>query len=136
MVTFRLDTRKDVDSLHANLGLDGRSRGRPASSHPAIKRLFTVLDGVPSNATGSNLLSTHNETEVRAVTQVAALWVAYLTGVSWLATHCHFPLGIFTHVSVNREVSSIDLPEVSVPLPLKPPVAMAVLPKAVTFRSV
>jgi len=57
------------------------------------------------------------------------------TGVAWVAMHCHFPFGIFIHVSVQRSSESKGLPDASVPLPLKPPVAMAVLPKAVTFTS-
>jgi len=61
---------------------------------------------------------------------------AYIfTGVDCVAMHCHFPFGIFTHVSVQRSFVSKGLPDASVPLPLKPPVAMAVFPKAVTFTS-
>jgi REP element-mobilizing transposase RayT len=51
------------------------------------------------------------------------------------AMHCHFPSGIFIHVSVQRSLASKGLPDASVPLPLKPPVAMAVFPKAGTFTS-
>src|SRR5262249_21597256 len=41
-----------------------------------------------SNATGTHRL------------RLAAVYI--FTGDSWLATHSHFPLGIFTHVSVKR----------------------------------
>ena len=62
--------------------------------------------------------------------------VAYICIVDpGVATHCHLPLGIFTHVSVQRSWTSIGFPDASVPLPLKPPVAMAVSPKTVTFTS-
>jgi hypothetical protein len=65
-----------------------------------------------------------------------ALCVAYIfIGVALLATHCHLPLGIFTHVSVHRSLLSKGFPIASVPLPLKPPVAMAVSPNTVTFTS-
>jgi hypothetical protein len=36
-------------------------------------------------------------------------------GETWLATHCHFPLGIFTQVSVQRTCSSNGFPDASVP---------------------
>src|ERR1700730_569035 len=49
--------------------------------------------------------------------------------------HCHLPLGIFNHVSVQRSFTSRGFPDASVPLPLKPPVAIAVSPNTVTFRS-
>ncbi|SRR6266849_7955704 len=40
---------------------------------------------------------------VEAATSIQRCVTAYiLTGETWLATHCHFPLGIFTHVSVQR----------------------------------
>ena len=52
----------------------------------------------------------------------------FVTFETWLATHCHFPLGIFTHVSVQRLLISVVFPEASVCLPLLPPVAMAALP--------
>jgi hypothetical protein len=51
------------------------------------------------------------------------------------ATHCHLALGIFTQVSTQRECSSNALPDESVPLPKKSPVAMAVSPKTVTRTS-
>src|SRR6266849_4187622 len=57
------------------------------------------------------------------------------SGDSWVATHCHFPFGIFTQVSVKRSLVSKGFPEASVPLALKPPVAMAVSPNTVTFTS-
>lgn len=44
------------------------------------------------------------------------------------ATHCHFPPGIFTQVSVKRSLSSMGFPFESVPLPIKTPVAMAASP--------
>src|SRR6202022_1940231 len=65
-----------------------------------------------------------------------ALCVAYIfIGVAWLATHCHLPVVIFIHVSVHRSLLSKGFPLASVPLPLKPPVAMAVSPNTVTFTS-
>src|SRR6202521_1473010 len=61
--------------------------------------------------------------------------VTYIfTGVPLLATHCHCPFGIFTHVSVQRSSKVRGLPDASVALALKPPVAMAVSPKTLTFR--
>src|SRR5262244_3307427 len=56
-------------------------------------------------------------------------------GETWLATHCHFPLGIFTQVSVQRTCSSIGFPDASVPLALEAPVAIAVSPNTVTLTS-
>src|SRR5579871_422404 len=55
---------------------------------------------------------------------------------AWLATHCHLPPGILTQVSVHLSGELIGLPSWSVPLPLNPPVAIAVLPNTETFRSV
>src|SRR5262250_2798864 len=56
-------------------------------------------------------------------------------GETWLATHCHFPLGIFTQVSVQRTCSSTGFPDASVPVALEPPVAIAVSPNTVTLTS-
>src|SRR5262245_6290045 len=56
-------------------------------------------------------------------------------GETWLATHCHFPFGIRTQVSVQRTWSSIGFPDASVPLALEPPVAIAVSPNTVTLTS-
>ena len=53
--------------------------------------------------------------------------LTYFTFETWLATHCHFPLGIFTQVSVQRFLMSL-VPDLSVSLPLLPRVAMAALP--------
>src|SRR4029077_4107415 len=57
------------------------------------------------------------------------------TCVPCVATHCHCPFGIFTQVSVHSSLASSAFPDGSVPFPLKPPVAMAVSPKTVTFTS-
>src|SRR5579864_2476237 len=51
----------------------------------------------------------------------------------WLATHCHFPPDVFTHVSVQRSCVSTALPFSSVPFPAQSPVAIAVFPNTVTF---
>src|SRR5882757_11347814 len=51
------------------------------------------------------------------------------------ATQSHLPLGILTQVSVHRSCTSKGLPLESVPLALKPPAAIAVLPKTVTCTS-
>jgi hypothetical protein len=58
----------------------------------------------------------------------------YFIGDEWLATHCHFPSGILTQVSVHRSWASIGFPD-SVPFPTQVPVTTAVLPVVVTFRS-
>ena len=52
----------------------------------------------------------------------------FFTSVCWLATHCQFPLGIFTQVSVQRSYRSIFVPSPSTPFPVHEPVAMAVSP--------
>ena len=52
----------------------------------------------------------------------------YLIGALALATHCHLPSGIFTHVSANRSLPSKAFPVPSVPFPVHTPVTTAESP--------
>lgn len=66
--------------------------------------------------------------DIAKATAFPALQRYIFTGVACDAIHCHLPLAIFIHVSVHRSSLSNGLPDSSVPLPLKLPVAMAVFP--------
>jgi hypothetical protein len=105
-------------------------------------RLMTALDSV---AGGERLLPRRvikwqgSATRIQVGRLTAALYLSARCPTSYFAigeladaTHTHLPFGIFTHVSVHRSCMSKGLPLGSVPLALKPPAAMAVLPKTVT----
>jgi len=74
--------------------------------------------------------------DIQPANPPSAAWFTYIfRGDWWLATHCHLPFGILVHVSVKRSLASRGLPDGSVPLPRKFPIAIAVSPKTITFRS-
>jgi len=116
-----------------------RSHARRQSARSPARRIKAVgvdlrLRGRPGLSTLSRVRDSGRPSRCRRVSRISSersSAFSYFTAkASWLATHCHLPLGIFVQVSVKRPLSSKVFPDASVPLAWKPAIATAVSPKA------
>jgi hypothetical protein len=126
------DTLLASPEVARRVSLAHASQGLHHQGHVQCEKESLVLGwGSLSAVTVGGMMGVSGESVVDqepGKTELLGLSCNYFIGALALATHCHLPSAIFTHVSANRSLPSNVFPVPSVPLPVHTPVTTAEFP--------